>query len=284
MTEARLAPSRGGNVTDGGSAGASAGSAGTASEGGEPSLSGDEPGEAFGGSGDSSSGTGGRFTESSGGAAGAPGASTGGTDVAAAGSPSVDERVLRREPLRSGSTCRLVGHDRDLRRLGRRRPRVPERRELFDAGVRPAQDPLECGPCICGSVNGGTCSLAVRTYSDEPCTIEISTVGVTDTCNVPISSTAFRFEGFEFDGGSGNPSGGNLIDRPEPRFQSVARGCALAPSEAATCDRGSVCLPEPTLPFRDDLCLYRVGDHDCPDAYPDQRSYCTGTHGRPHLQ
>jgi hypothetical protein len=34
--------------------------------------------------------------------------------------------------------------------------------------------PLECAPCICGSVNGGTCSLAVRAYNDEGCTIETS--------------------------------------------------------------------------------------------------------------
>ncbi|MDQ2642545.1 MAG: hypothetical protein M3020_01925, partial [Myxococcota bacterium] len=169
----------------------------------------------------------------------------------------------------SGPLAIYEGSEDDL-------PECPNGPQLFDAGVRAAQDPLGCAPCICGGVNGGSCSLSVRTYNDEGCTIETSSDDFTTSCQVPITSTAFRFEGFELTGGSCNPSGGNLTERPEPRFQSVARGCALEPVEAPGCERGSACLPEPTLPFRDAICVFRVGDHDCPAAYPELRTYYTG--------
>jgi len=268
------APYAGESGGEGGTANAgNGGAAGRASE--SEGGAGGEAWETNAGNG-GDAGAGGQPAESGGGAAGDPGETTGGRDVGSAGNAAIDEECADGDRCApdvpsgwSGPIALYEGPDDDL-------PECPDGPELFDAGVRPAQDPLGCAPCICGSVNGGACSLAMRTYNDEGCTIETSSTGVGSQCTVPITSTAFRFEGFELSGGSCNPSGGNLTERPEPRWQSVARACRLASNEGSGCDGGSACFPEPTLPFRDDICVFRAGDHACPDAYPDLRTYYTG--------
>lgn len=52
---------------------------------------------------------------------------------------------------------------------------------------------------------------------------------------------------------------------PDPVFETHLRVCGTQPNEGG-CDAGEVCAPIPSVPFPNTLCIYREGEHACPDG------------------
>ena len=48
--------------------------------------------------------------------------------------------------------------------------------------------------------------------------------------------------------------------------------CGGQTAEGA-CGEDEVCVPDPALPYIGGVCIYRTGEFDCPDGYPDQEVY-----------
>jgi hypothetical protein len=130
-----------------------------------------------------------------------------------------------------------------------------------------------CG-CACGTVTGMSCAnTATLRYHGTSSTClgsgTATTVG-NILCNSSISYPAsryFRVAPLVASGGSCTPQPSSNIGQPS--FSDRVIACA-GPLLAQGCGVGELCVPRPSEPLADALCVVRSGEHDCPDSYPDR--------------
>ncbi len=148
---------------------------------------------------------------------------------------------------------------------------------VFSGVLEPGGADPVCG-CDCGDPTGlvfDTSSVLVEYFGgDSTCSgaPSWSTFVSTGACNaLPQEITPniayMRGEAIAVTGGSCAPQPSESIPRPDPAVPAVI--CDGAEPGDSGCEDGQACVSPPEL--SDDLCIWRVGEHECPAGYNDRQ-------------
>lgn len=89
------------------------------------------------------------------------------------------------------------------------------------------------------------------------------------SCNLSVAAIAARPAGGSCTATGGAPSAG------DPTWTERVKACESS-SQLQGCDSGLSCVPRPSAPYDDRICIGRAGDQDCPADYPLRRESFSG--------
>ncbi len=130
--------------------------------------------------------------------------------------------------------------------------------------------PAEC-VCECGPAEEPTCGPVEIEYHPNSATCDEPSPAVflvyAGACN-PTATHApgahYRPAPVEINGGSCSPM--SAVNLPEPSWQTQATGCTGA-EVLEGCEGDNLCTPHAQSDAAQ-LCIWQMGDHACPEAYP----------------
>ena len=154
--------------------------------------------------------------------------------------------------------------------------------EVYDDLIAPpAECECSCGEPVGASCDGGLLEVSWTTFESgfpltQPCAWPANDTATLDETGTYVAAVpgprgwlAEILEAPEVDaGGCAALTEENV---PEAQFATRVALCAGEPSEADCEGSEAECWPAPEVPATESLCVYRLGDHECPDAYPQRR-------------
>ena len=137
-------------------------------------------------------------------------------------------------------------------------------------GTNPSAAPASCLPCACTNATGVCGATALIRYGVSGCSGSSTLFSTSFACSAMPSSTIVASVTatlpLEQTGGSCQALGGGVQSAPPSIFEENALLCAGA-TPTANCGAGSLCVPRPTAPFTQQLCIWRTGDVACESPY-----------------
>jgi hypothetical protein len=136
----------------------------------------------------------------------------------------------------------------------------------FLLNTDPVQTAATCSTCTCSASNV-KCNVSVFASQQTNCSSTTQKF-VTDIACTDWGTTQLSMNIIQINGTAGSTTctqgPGQTPTVPPATWGTAARGCALPFPAADGCASGAVCAPVPNAPFNGKLCIYKIGDNQCP--------------------
>ena len=134
-----------------------------------------------------------------------------------------------------------------------------------------AADPHIC-TCTCGTPTSMSCPttfLQLSHWGSVLCLGNGETHNVGGTCTSSVSGSSGDHWSTPLPHGTANGcTPDTTTSFPDATWQTHMRMCA--PPTPTTCDNGGPCAPTPSLPFDGRFCVFKSGNKECPEDFPDR--------------
>ncbi len=152
--------------------------------------------------------------------------------------------------------------------------------ETVNATSGLSASPAVCPGCSCGSPKGVSCQVAAASfYGNNSCAGGAGSLNIVQgICqgfiSLSLDPSSVRWQSATSGGGACLPIPSSLPVVPPLEWASRARVCAN-PAAGGGC-WAAACVPRPSPPFAQAVCVYQNGDISCPGTYNQKLVYYQG--------
>jgi hypothetical protein len=152
-------------------------------------------------------------------------------------------------------------------------------REAWRGGNDPQAEPASCSACTCDG--GSSCASAIDFVSsgEEQCGGTSCSTSINQACAeispACLADLTTAYVKTKVASGAGCQPSEQHADKPAPQWRTHALACSPAKASSGGCAKDEVCAPaaDGGGGFEDRYCVYRPGEHDCPESFSDRRVY-----------